>query len=312
MFCHDVSSILQFQHTTTFQNSLTIKKIQVLVFIPVLLVLFLFLYHFKSTYSEFSTQRSATESKLPVTEGPINPAVVYTPPKIEKKDVYKIAMVGDSMTAILGPHGGILSEYINNLYKKGADDKVQHIIIDNYAKSSNIQAVDEQLEQKVTRSEYTFGPLLSENYDLILVESYAYNPLSQYQPKEALIQQNLALDNIVKKIKEKSPHTAIVFVATIAPNIQNYAKTTEESSSEEQRAKQANERILYLKNHISYAKSHNIPIINIYEKSLDFMGNGDTKYINESDDIHPSEEGVEFISHEIGDYIFNNSILPHE
>src|SRR5438874_2726815 len=64
----------------------------------------------------------------------------YTTPVIEKKPVYKIVMIGDSMTAALGPHGGGLSEYMNSIYKKDAHDP-QRIIIDNYAKSSNILSV---------------------------------------------------------------------------------------------------------------------------------------------------------------------------
>ena len=38
--------------------------------------------------------------------------------------------------------------------------------------------------------------------------------------------------------------------------------------SPEQRKEWANERTAYIKNHIEYARSHNIPLINIFEKSL--------------------------------------------
>src|SRR5450759_5794636 len=39
----------------------------------------------------------------------------YTAPVIEKKPAYTIVMIGDSMTAALGPHGGGLSEYLKCL-----------------------------------------------------------------------------------------------------------------------------------------------------------------------------------------------------
>lgn len=233
----------------------------------------------------------------------------YSAPKIEQKKVYKIAMVGDSMTAALGPHGGGLSEYINLLYRKNNSDP-QSIIIDNYAKSSNIQAIDSQLTQKTTISEYTYGPLLSGDYDLILIESYAYNPLSQYGVDEGIKQQNLALNKLMRTLITTLPHASIVFVATIAPNIENYAKVTQPNNSSVERGKQAEERIAYLKNHIAYAKSHNIPLINIYEKSLSEKGDGNMKYINGTDDIHPSFAGVDFIGHEIGNYIHENQIIP--
>lgn len=234
---------------------------------------------------------------------------LYTAPIIEKKQVYKIVMIGDSMTAALGPHGGGLSDYTNSLYKKNAQDP-QRIIIDNYAKSSNILTVNDELTQKTTISEYTFGPLLSEDFDLILVESYGYNPLSQFGIQGGLKQQNLALDALMKTLITTYPHAAIVFVATIAPNIENYAKQTQPNESAEDRAKTAEERITYIKNHIQYAVSHTIPLINIYQKSLTENGDGSMIYINSTDDIHPSFVGVDFIGHEIGNFIYDNKILP--
>lgn len=234
----------------------------------------------------------------------------YTAPKIEKKQVYKIVMIGDSMTAALGPHGGGFSEYINMLYKANGGGK-QGIIIDNYAKSSNILTVNDELTRKTTISEYAFGPLLSDDFDLILVESYGYNPLSQFGVDEGIKKQNMALDDLMKTLITSHPHSAIVFVATIAPNIQYYAKITQPNNSPEERARQAEERISYIKNHIEYAKNHNIPLVNIYEKSLTAKGDGNIKYINMNDDIHPSFAGITFIGHQIADFIYNNQILPH-
>ena len=219
-------------------------------------------------------------------------------------------MIGDSMTAALGPHGGGLSEDLNSLYKKTQQD-LQGVIIDNYSKSSNILAVSDELTQKTTISEYTFGPLLSQDFDLILVESFGYNPLSEFGIEEGIKRQNLALDELMKTLITTHPGSAIVFVATISPNIENFAKKTQPNNSAEERATQAEERIAYIKNHIEYAKNHNIPLINIYEKSLSAKGDGNMKYINTNDDIHPSFEGVTFIGHEIANFIYDNQILPH-
>jgi len=65
-----------------------------------------------------------------------------------------------------------------------------------------------------------------------------------------------------------------------------------------------------IKNHIQYATSHNIPLINIYQKSLTADGDGNMIYINPTDDVHPSFVGIDFIDHEIGNFIFDNKILP--
>lgn len=282
-------------------------------------VVFLFLALFIALIFLFSFERKKILPKvrkmIPIPTITLTPSPTpfifktYTAPKVSQKNVYKIALIGDSMTAALGPHGGEFSDYINALYKKKLTDP-QRIVIDNYAVSSNILAVNNELSKKTTINEYTFGPLLSENYDLILVESYAYNPLSQDGIEEGIKQQNRALDQLMTTLITTHPNTAIVFYATIAPNLQSYAKTTQTQNSAIERRQQAEERIMYLKNHIEYAKTHNIPLINIYEKSLTEQGDGNILYINPTDYIHPSFSGVTLIGHELGNFIHDNQILP--
>ncbi len=232
----------------------------------------------------------------------------YTLPKIEKKNTYTIFMVGDSMTLALGPHGGTFNQFINELYKKND----VYVLIDNYAKgSNNILSINDQLTQKTTYWDSTFEPLLERNFDLILVESFGYNPLSSLGVEGGIKIQNEELDKLMKTLITTHPNSAIVFVATIAPNKENYALKVLLNISAVDRAKQAQERMAYIENHISYAKSHNIPLVNIYEKSLNSQGDGDLKYINPDDFIHPSFEGINFIGHEIANFIYINQILPH-
>ncbi len=262
----------------------------------------------------FLVFKNSTVKKTRVVAPPSTPTItpipkLYNAPVIKEKPVYGIAMVGDSMTAALGPHGGGLSDHLNSLYKKRAEDP-QRIIIDNYAKSSNILAVNDQLTQKITIDPYTFGPLLSQNYDLILVESFGYNPLSEFGLEGGLKRQGQELELLVKKLVATFPQTAIVFVATIAPNKETYAQTTQPDYTAEERAKGAEERIAYIKNHIQFAKDNDIPLINIYEKSLTANGDGNVTYINPTDDIHPSFAGVDFIGDEIANFIHANKILP--
>ncbi len=265
---------------------------------------------FISSRSKNSAVKKAPDS-TPTTIPSPTPFVfkTYTAPVIKQKPVYVIAMIGDSMTAALGPHGGGLSDHMNSLYKKNAEDP-QRIIIDNYARSSNILAINDQLTQKLTIDPYTFGPLLDQNFDLVLIESFGYNPLSEFGLQEGLKRQNQALDELMTTLIRSHPQTAIVFVATIGPNKENYAKMTQPDYTAEERAKGAEERISYIKNHIQYAKDHKIPLINIYEKSLTGNGDGDMAYINPTDDIHPSFAGVDFIGDAIANFIHDNKILP--
>lgn len=232
----------------------------------------------------------------------------YSEPDMQKKKEYQIVMIGDSMTHALGPRGGTMSEFINELYQTQGSG----VIIDNYAQGSkNILQAEEQLASETKYWEFTFPPLLSRDFDLILIESFGYNPLSHLGTEAGLIKQTETLDTLMTRIISEKPNSRVVFVATIAPNRENYAKNILKDIAVEERIKQADERMAYIRNHIEYANAHGIPVINIFEKTLDASGNGDLRYINPSDFIHPSLEGVDFIGHEIASFIFNNNILPH-
>jgi len=289
-----------------------VKKGSLPIFV-VLLALFGLLLIFSNIKTKTPTQKPASLGESQVAIATPSPPFVfktYTAPKINKKSVYTIFMIGDSMTLALGPHGGTFSEFINNsLYKK---DNI-YILIDNYAKgSTNILSVNDQLTQKTTYWDSTFEPLLSRDFDLILIESFGYNPLSfAGSVEEGIKKQNKALDDLMTKLIITRPNTRILFVATIAPSRENYAKKVLLNVPTADRVKQAEERMAYIKNHIDYAKAHNIPVVNVYEKSLNAAGDGDLKYINPDDFIHPSFEGVDLIGHEIANFIYNNQILPH-
>ena len=141
-----------------------------------------------------------------------------------------------------------------------------------------------------------------------MLESFGENPLSQYPLNEGLQRQTQELDKIVGVLKETNPKGKIAFVASISPNKLIFAQNQVNLSSEK-KAQWVEERIAYIKNHILYAQSHNIPIINVFEKSLSENGDGDPEYISTDDYIHPSPKGIIFISKEIADYIYKNNLL---
>jgi lysophospholipase L1-like esterase len=236
------------------------------------------------------------------------PFTAYTAPVLSAKETYFIVMVGDSMTHALGPRGGTFSEFINALYKplgKG-------VVIDNYAAgSTNLLGLPEAMNKETTYWDSTFPPLLSRDFDLILIESFGYNPLSQYPLEEGLQKQTAMLTQVMTTLTTTHPHSRIVFVATIAPNKANYAKKINQNTTEADRTAQAEERIAYIKNHMQFATDHHIPVIDIYTKSLTPEGDGNRDYINPDDDIHPSFAGVDFIGHELANYIYDTEVLPH-
>jgi lysophospholipase L1-like esterase len=213
------------------------------------------------------------------------------------------------MTYALGIHGGKLSEQLNTLYKSTPGH--QHIVIDNYAiGSKNILYLKTELTTSKTDSGETLNPVTSTHPDLILIESFGYNPLSQLGISNGLKKQTETLSDTMNFITAKLPHTAVMFVATIAPNKETYAENEQPGSSITDREQQAQERTQYIQNHIAYANAHNIPLIDIYDKSLTSDGDGNPIYIEPSDHIHPSFEGIDFISNEIANNIYASQILP--
>jgi len=207
------------------------------------------------------------------------------------------------MTEVLGVHGGKVSEDLNLLFQSTPGH--QKILIDNYAKgSTNILGINTEITAKGN-----FDPLISSAFDMILVESFGYNPLSQLGITDGLQKQTQTLDATMLTLTRLHPSSAIVFVATIAPNKSVYAQQ-EGLTNPVDREKEAQERIDYIKNHIQYANSHKIPLIDIFDKSLTANGDGNTQYINPTDSIHPSPAGIDFISNEIANFIYLSKILP--
>src|SRR4051812_45977919 len=137
----------------------------------------------------------------------------YVAPKLPKKSEYTIVMVGDSMTYALGPHGGTFNEFINDKYKP---QKIG-IVVDNYAAgSTNVLSLPKAMTTKTTYWDSTFAPLLSRKFDLILIESFGYNPLSQFPRAEGLKKDDEMLDQTMKTLIKTHPEARVAFVATIA------------------------------------------------------------------------------------------------
>jgi len=226
----------------------------------------------------------------------------YIPPKILTAPSYTLIFLGDSMTEALGENFDFLRLGLTKYYPK----KVFGLF--NYGfGSTNILSIQDRLDNSTDYQGKNFPAVLDRYFDIILIESSGTNPLSQFPLDQGLQKQTAALDTMVAKIADTHPNSLIIFIATIAPS-SSYGKGIVDLSPEK-RIQWANERRAYIENHISYAKRHNIPLINVYEKTLDKNGFTISKYINPSTYIHPSVAGVKLISQTIADYLYQNHIL---
>jgi lysophospholipase L1-like esterase len=215
---------------------------------------------------------------------------------------YSIILVGDSMTAALGTNTPELKDALAKYYPNTNFD------ISNYSiGSTNFLTVDDRLEHESTIEGQLYPPILSRDFDLIIIESFSHNPLSQFPLAQGLALRTKKIDDLLNEIRQQKPNSKIVFMATIAPNRDRYAENTI-NLMPEQRHAWADERTAYLLNYIEYAKNHNIPLIDVYDKSLK-DGTGNIDYINTKDFIHPNPSGVILISQTIADFIYQNKLV---
>lgn len=236
------------------------------------------------------------------TPTPFNP-FPYNPPEIPVKYVYLTMLVGDSIVGSLGPNAQLLRQHLIELYPN------HEFLNYNYGfGSTSIETLPERLTKDTVYKEQNYRPILSHGFDLIIIESFGYNPLSKENEAEGLAKHMNILDESIKLVIKERPETIVAIMTPVAPNRNYLAKGVYDISTEE-RTKWANERIVYIESVIDYANENQIPLINIYEKSLTSEGDGDLKYINPDDYIHPSAEGVDLISRTIAQFIFDNKIF---
>jgi len=228
--------------------------------------------------------------KLPPTPTPTIyafPTATPTPVRIFKKKSYTISLLGDSMIETCGEGCPYLYDSLHLLYPN-----VGFKIYNNGLPSTDIARGYSRLT-----SEYEFNgvqkPVLLNEPDIIVVESFAYNPWSNSQSD--LDKYWLILAHIVDTIRAQN--RKVIFLATIAPNSAVYAKTSAGTSwSEQERWDRAKTVKLYLDTFVNFAKNQKIPLVDVYSASLDTKDEGDLTYINKSDYIHPSVEGFRFMA----------------
>jgi len=228
----------------------------------------------------------------------------YKLPKIAVSRAYRTMLVGDSMVDSLGLNANLLRQHLIEYYP-------DHEFVNyNYGfGATSIETLHERLNAQTEYNGTFFPAILSQGFDLIIIESFAYNPLSSLNQEEGLSRHRRILDESIREIIKSKPGSVVAIMVTIAPNKTHFAQGVYELSPEE-RTRWAEERIAYIESTVAYAKENKIPLINVYEKSLNSDGSGNLIYINPDDYIHPSSEGIDLISRLIAEFIYQNRIFP--
>jgi lysophospholipase L1-like esterase len=260
----------------------------------------------KETYPDVSFgDIMITPTPIPTTTPtPIpSPTPSPFPTRTAKKNNFTIALLGDSMIDTLGNDLNILKQLLNKTYPQ------VNFTMKNYGVgATNIEYGIERITSGYTYLENPVPALVSQNPDVVVIESFGYNPFSF--DTGAMDKHWLALGKAVSTIQSTLPNTKIVIGATIAPNWNVFGDGAA-GLSFDPIAKSQKVTVIkkYLENAVNFAKSQGLPLADAYHPSLDGSGNGKLVYINPGDHIHYSDAGRNFFSQKIAGAIIANRLL---
>ena len=206
---------------------------------------------------------------------------------LPKKSEYIIAVLGDSMVDTLGPS---LPHLLNAL--KVRLPKVNFKLLNYGAGATNIESGLSRLTNDYSYLGENKPALLSQNPDIVVIESFAYNHWDNTQADWD--RQWLAIAHIIDTIKEHNPDTQIVLSAAVAPFCPTY---TDGSANlpPERKFVECDTVKRYLQNIVNFAKGEGYLLADAFHPSMK-GSEGNPLYINQSDHIHPSNEGKTLFS----------------
>jgi hypothetical protein len=227
------------------------------------------------------------------------PLVTY---KARKKH-FAIALLGDSMIDTLGPEAPHLKSKLMTLFPGTTFTMLNYGV-----GATNIDYGIERLTSGYTYLGKTMPPLISQLPDVVVVESFGYNPYPY--DNGALEKHWLALAKIVDTLKARIPGVKIIIASTIAPNSKKFgdgAAGLSFSATDKWQRTQVIKQ--YLDSTVKFAQGQRLPLADVYHDSIDTSGDGILSYINGGDHIHYSESGRDLFAKKVADTIISNKLL---
>lgn len=259
----------------------------------------------------------AVPTPQPVPEISFGQLLTYSPPQVlgatteeitptptplaHRKNNYTIAVLGDSMVDTLGPGVPHLKDRLSKLYPG-----VSFNILNYGVGGENIESGISRLTNNYTYLGNPIDALVSKRPDIVVVESFGYNPF--IDPASELDRHWLAMARIIDILKGSIPGVRIVIAATIAPNGNFFGDGVLNWNPTEKQEKVVRVKS-YIENAIKFAKSQGLPFANAYSPSLGGDGNGKLEYINPGDHIHYSDAGRELFAKEVIETIVTHKLL---
>ena len=259
---------------------------------------------------ETSTQKTLGESKTIVLASPqvkvspkimiasksaaVVPSPAFTPvpkPSLSPqpspgKSVYTIAAFGDSMVDTMGENLDYLQKNLKTKYPN-TEFKLYNYGIG----SQNVIDAEKRFSDAFSYQTRKYPPIDQINADVIIISSFAYNPLYPYDKNAYLT----ALKQVLAKAKNTGAR--VYLLAEIAPLKEGFGKGAGGVNWDEQKT---NEHVGYILENldaaVTLASETKTPLINAYKKSQVDGKYGNKIYVGNHDGIHPSIEGEVFMA----------------
>lgn len=211
------------------------------------------------------------------------------------------ALLGDSMIDTLGRDLKQLKILLAQAYPN-----IEFNLLNYGVGATNIEYGLTRLTNEYDYLGVHYPSLISQKPDIVLIESFAYNPWTNAQGD--LDRQWLTIAKIVGTLKSDLPNTKIILASTIAPNGTVFGEGAV-TMTQQERKDRAQTIKSYLQNMIYFASSTKLPLVNAYHPTLKKDGEGDLRFIDSKDHIHPSVMGGQLFSHKVVETLVSNKII---
>jgi len=204
-----------------------------------------------------------------------------------QKDVYKIAVFGDSMVDTMGENMDYLQRSLKKKYLETG------FLLYNYGTGSqNITDGLNRFNNPFSYQTRNFPSISELQPDVLIIASFAYNPFLPHDRErhQAILEQ---LVNEAKKL-----NTKVYLLAEIAPLKRDFGKGINGVNWDDNTSyEHATHIIENLENTYSVAKTTNVSLIDAFSPSqINSEKEGNKEYVNPDDGIHPSAVGHQFMA----------------
>lgn len=223
----------------------------------------------------------------PPTITPALPTITPIPIITLKKEVYKIAVFGDSMVDTMGENMDYLQRSLRRKYPNNG------FLLFNYG--TGAQTVEDGLRRFNSAFSYqtrNFPSISDLRPDVLIIGSFSYNPFFPHDKEK----HRATLEQLVNEAKNTG--AKVFLLAEIAPLKRGFGKGINGVNWDDKTSYQhATEIIELLENTYSVAKTTGVPLIDAFSPSqINSEKEGRKEYVNPDDGIHPSVVGHQLMA----------------